>query len=62
MDRYDEINAVDNLAISAEVLFKKLQKTDGPINGRWLSIGRTHFQEGFAALRRALDGSDGEDF
>jgi len=34
--------------------YERLAEGDPPIDRRWLAISKTHFQEGFMALRRAV--------
>lgn len=59
----DAMNEVKAFGIAAGELCAKLAKQcaapggapgSGPLDGRWVAIGKTHLQEGLMALTRAI--------
>lgn len=49
----DKINLVKSKAEDVEQLIESIEVING-IDGRWVSIGRTHLQQGFMALIRGI--------
>jgi len=56
-DEIDAINRIKEAEIAVGELWKSIMDAPGDIfsaDGRWLSIARTHFEEGFSAFVRAV--------
>lgn len=49
----DLMNAIKAAEASVALMWREVAGQD-EIDGRWLSIARTHFQEGFSALVRSV--------
>lgn len=50
----DLMNTVKTQAVQVEALIEAVRRAGEEIDPRWLAIARTHLQEGFMALTRAI--------
>lgn len=54
----DLLNEIDVQAHQLDLLCRKLDarsRTQGGVDGRWVSIGRTDLQKGVMALKRSIE-------
>lgn len=51
------VNRIKDAEISLGAVWNEISQ-DGDVDGRWLAIAKTHFQEGFMAFVRAVTQPD----
>jgi len=58
--KVDAVNTTKGIENDLGRWLKQLQNDVEDVDGRWVSIARTHFQQGFMALNRAVFKPDSE--